>query len=62
MDPWGAPESPRQHLALARKGRGLRTKGQMSSMLSHGNESVLLQKICFKNVNKIKKAKHLNII
>lgn len=50
-----------RHLALARKGRDLRSKGQMSLILSHGNESVLLQKICFKNLNKIKKAKHLNI-
>lgn len=56
-----------RHLALARRGRDLRSKGQVSSILSHENESVLLQKtIYFKHMNKraLKnvKAKHLNII
>ena len=31
-----------RHLAFARKGGDLRSKGQVSSILGHGNESVLL--------------------
>lgn len=40
-------------LGPCRKGKDLRSKGQVSSILSHTNESVLLWKtICFKSLNK----------
>lgn len=42
-----------RHLAFARKGKDSRSKGQVALILSHGNESVRLQKpICLKFLNK----------